>query len=151
MLANQQDKIMTITPVKPRSHYRHYSNPDCQGSLMRATALWPGQEADVSKYDKYDRSCCFFCQEEPKKPKEVAVPAGLEVGSAYLDRMLDWDRAKAEEAWKHLSNGFNSTDDELIAFAKEYFGVDVVAVRTVFYFNQATGYDCPRIDYLYRK
>ena len=113
--------------------------------------MWPRQRRLESVCNCYDCHDDSFFHREQEEPKEAAIPDGLEIDSAYLDRMCEWDRAKLDEAWKHLSKGFDSPDDELIAFAKEYFGVDAVAVRTVFYFNQATGYDCPRIDYLYRK
>lgn len=138
---------MKIEAAKPPSHYCHYSNPSCQGSLMRQTPNWP-QGPLASGEERWISNVGWECPPPVEGP--AAVPDGLDFGDAYQDRMWEWDRPKMEAACKHLSRGFDSTGEELIAFAKAYFDVDVVAVRTVYYFNQATGHPCPRIDYLYK-
>lgn len=141
-----------IEAVKPRSHYRHYSNQECQGSIIRATAEWPmGDECVPAGMCEWN--CYEFDSLLPKrktKGRVAVVPDGLDVGSAYVDRMWGWDYAKMEKAFKLLSNSFDSPDEELLAFVREYFGVDVVSVRTVYYYNVSTGYPCERIDYIYR-
>jgi hypothetical protein len=147
--------MITIDPVKPRSDYRHYSNPDCQGSLIKATSKWPMSKSETrcgggSIYENaFNRDYNAFVKfNENKKDKPITVPAGLDIFSAYLDRM---EGAKLDLAWKRLSNGLDSPDDELITFAKEYFEEDIVAVRTVYYYNLSSGYDCPRIDLIFRR
>jgi hypothetical protein len=150
--------MQTITPVKPRSGYRHYSNPACQGSLIRSTRLWlhSYEEGDVWTRSS-DFNDCFDVYEARAaiaraaiKESPCPIPEGLKAASSYLDRMREWDGNKFQEACKCLSKGLDSPDDELIAFVKAYFDVDAVAVRTVYYFNQSNGYDCPRVDYLYK-
>jgi len=146
--------MVTINPVGPRSYCRHYSNPDCQGTLIRQTAKWPGASSS-DEYEVYVLSGyqSGFPYEFHRKPKSIPqrLPADLEAGSAYLDRMQEWDCAKYTRAMQLLSNGMDSPDDELIAFVKEYFGIEVVvAVRTVFYFNASNGYPCPRVDYIFK-
>lgn len=141
--------MTTIASVKPRSSYQHYSNPECQGSLIRQTALWPRQRVIRHGWTRSEWSGEDYPEENETAGGEL--PIGCDAGDAYLDRMRDWDREKLKVAWAHLSWGLDSPDDELIAFAKAYFAVDVVAVRTVFYFNVATGYPCERIDYIYKR
>ena len=119
---------MNIQPVKPCSYHRHYSNPDCQGSLMQQSDNWP--------------TC----------DKPVPLPEGLEYHAVYVDRMQQWDWDKFDRLAKtHLTHGLDSTPDELIVFAEKYFEQDVVAVRTVYYFNDATGIDYPMIEILSKK
>lgn len=123
----------TISPVKPYAGRRHYSNPHCQGTLIKQTKNWP------------------------KLTKK-----GESVNSAYIDRMASWDREKFErfvvklQGKKGQDCGLDqlaekATDKTLVESAKEYFGDDITAVRWVYYFNRATGYPCERIDYIYRE
>lgn len=113
--------------IKPPAGYLHYSNPDCQGSLMCATVKWTN------------------------KPKN-----GYKMDSAYVDRMWSWDEAKWKKACAvfpktNLNDAIRSSSEQtLIKFAKIYFDKDIIAVRWVYYYNQATGYDCQRIDYIYK-
>lgn len=147
-----------INGVKPRSHYRHYSNPSCQGTLIRQTAEWPihPRKQPEKFYGSFLDAGYFLDGSwkeriDPNQESEpVPIPEGLKAGDAYIDRMWSWDRKKMERAVEHLSNGFDSSDEELIAFAKAYFDVAVVAVRTVYYYDVSSGYDCVRVDYLYR-
>lgn len=101
--------------------------------------------------DRYGIEDCGHSDEI--ETESVEVPPGLEYSVAYQDRMQSWDYDKYRRlADKHLDRGsFSSNPKKLIAFASEYFEKDVVAVRTVFYYNVATGYDCPTIEILYKK
>lgn len=94
----------------------------------------------------------FYEDRDERIDESVPVPDGLEIDCAYTDRMSSWDRDKYEEACKHLDHRFQyASDDALRKFCSVFFEREVVEVRVVFYFNVATGYDCPRIDYLYKK
>ena len=118
-----------IESVKPRHWYQHYSQKDSQGTLIRQTKEWPN-------------GCILH---------KVEVPENLQIDSAYIDRMYDWNRDKMELVTKHLSKWMDSPDDELIKFVSKYFDVECVAVRTVFYFDVSSGHPCPRVDFLYKK
>lgn len=135
-----------IENVKPRHWYQHYSQPESQGTLIKQTKNWP-----IPKYETiYCHSNEYWRGWHNKIEDKTEVPQGLKIDSAYTDRMYSWNSEKLRECEKILSNGLDSPDDELIRFVSEYFGVECVAVRTVFYFNVSSGYPCPRIDYLYK-
>lgn len=123
-----KDEILGVdADVSPPSYYRHYSNPSCQGTLIRATSKWT------------------------KK-----IPPEHSLNSAYVDRMWSWDSEKWARCIKHLpktslSSAIEQASEEaLLAMAKEYFECDVIAVRWVYYYNVSTGYDCERIDFIYK-
>lgn len=147
----------TIEPVRPSVGYCHYSNEVSQGSLLKATAGWPREHRKALTYrHEFDMNCCQH-DDRDEAGGLATVPNSMDIDSAYVDRMWDWDRDKMQEAVKHLRGGCgmtealrSSSDEQLVAFVNAYFDVDVTAVRTVFYYNVATGYPCERIDYLYR-
>ena len=126
--------------------------------MIKQTHNWPTGEVDYG-------TCIYaddFARNSRQKLKqhEAKVPDGLESGSSYVDRMQEWDRDKWQAFVDRLAGDrqmcLNQTvemasDEELIESAKLYFGVEVTSVRWVYYFNVATGYDCQRIDYLYKK
>lgn len=158
-MKSRKGHLIEITPVKPPAGYRHYSNPESQGSLIRATDDWPTERYECGEY-RFDGQGSRFNDwviraandlEPTTKSAGAKVPAGLSITSEYTDRMAEWDSDKFDKAWKHLSKGLESTDKELLAFVREYFGYDVVAVRTVYYYNVGNGYSCPRIDIIYRE
>ena len=136
-----------INTVGERVYPQHWDNPNSQGTLIRATELWP--EGTVEEYAYLvDNNLMCEIKTENSKIKPVYVPEGLACHSAYIDCMYG---DKYEKARRHLSKGMDSPDEELLAFAREYFELDVVAVRTVYYYNVSNGFDCPRIDILYKE
>ncbi len=144
---------MFIEPCKPPVRYYHYSNPTSQGALMAQTANWPRamlmrHKRRMSNYDPR-----WPLSEDEPVYERVAVPEGLQIESAYTDRMQEWDWDKCGRAFKKLApGGFkNSSDEQLLAFCREYWlEWEIVAVRVIYYFNVATGYDCPVVQVLYR-
>ncbi len=149
-----------IEPCKPPVGYYHYSNPACQGALMRQTANWPRAMSMRRKWYQ-DRTLdglgCqvdgWFEQDEPVYER-APVPDGLQIESTYTDRMQEWDWDKCGRDFKKLApGGFKSSSDaQLLAFCREYWPEwEVAAVRVVYYFNVSSGYDCPRVDVLYRE
>lgn len=105
-------------PVKPPHYYRHYSNPDCQGSLIEETPDFP---------DRW-------------------YPKSDEVHSIYLDRIGYYGRYETL-----IASGLHKAAEECIQRASEDKAwVDstikrIKHVRLIYYFNVATGYDCPCI------
>lgn len=150
-------RAKTIEPVRPSAGYCHYFNQASQGSLLKATAGWPrGRQKALTYRNQFDFYNCQY-DDRDEVGGTATVPNGMDIDSAYVDRMLDWDRDKMQAAVKHLRGGCgmtealrSSSDEQLIAFVNAYFDVDATAVRTIFYYNVATGYPCERIDYLYR-
>lgn len=154
------DNIMMIEPCKPPVDYYHYSNPESQGALMQQTANWPHAMSMRHTWHQ-DRTLdglgCqvdgWFQDDEPVYER-VPVPEGLQIESAYTDRMSEWDYDKCGRAFKELApGGFkNSSDKQLIAFCKVYWPEwDIVAVRVIYYFNVATGFGCPVVQVLYKE
>ena len=147
--------MKTIDPVKPAFWHRSYSNPDSQGTLITQTRNWPRGECTE------ERAFYSFTGIEAETvrvdAKPCRVPGGLDISGAYVDRMQMWDRKKWEKCVEYLPKncGLNSaletaTDEALLAMANTYFDDEVVAVRWVYYFNVATGYDCQAVQYLYK-
>ncbi len=156
---------MYIEPVKPRAFERHYSNPECQGTLIQQSDNWPTpkhsrkqKSAFYSDYEYRWNGQNRHFEEEEAELVSVPVPDGLKYDCAYEDRMQEWDYNKFKQCREaHLSNGsyynsgFDSDPKKLLAFVKDYFSKDAVAVRTTYYYNVATGYGCPTIEYLYKE
>ena len=154
---------ITIEQVKPPVGYYHYSNERSQGALLRQTSKWPispplggGYWAHDMMFlqGRFERSCGNDCE-------AAEVPSGHDIGDAYVDRMQMWDSEKWSKFVKDLLG--DSPDDcglnerlrrcpepNLIKAASNYFGKNVVSVRVVYYYNCATGYDCQRIDFIYK-
>ncbi len=143
---------MFIEPCKPPCGYYSWHNPESQGCLMAQTAQWPFVMSMRRSKNTY-RNDPFGPPDEPVYER-VAVPAGLNIESAYTDRMQSWDRDKCDRAFKQLAQGGfkNSNDEQLLSFAKTYWpDLDIVAVRVIYFFNVSSGYDCPVVEVLYRE
>ena len=146
---------MQIPVVKPKSHSYHYSNPDCQGSLMNQTANWPMKQPQHSKgiISGFDGSCHWHKDEddEPEKQEPMDVPEGMVYDAVYEDRMQQHNYEKHQRARIKVGNWQSASNGLLIAFAKEWWERNIKAVRITYYFNVATGFDCPVIEVLYKE
>lgn len=152
-------KTITITGVRPPAGYRHYTNESSQGSLIRTTRKWP-------------QGCCehfqsgFYLYDDNEYPRrhrepedyECQIPRDSDIGSIYVDRVWhnpEWKgfaaaldgRGKQQMGLNELFE--NATESSLLKAASILFGAEVSAVRVVYYYNVATGYDCQRIDAIY--
>ena len=147
-----------------------YTNPDSQGVIIRHTEKWP------VKYDKNARlgkmltmsginHYCWDFEHRPDTKHErtlpVRVPEGLEVGSDYVDHMYfpqgPWKKFVSTLAGYDtgkqmgLNDLFESCFEEVLLKAiSEFFDVEAVAARIVYYYNVSSGYDCQRIDFLHK-
>jgi hypothetical protein len=124
--------IIPIERAKPKSFYCHYSNPDCQGSLIAETGRFP---------DYYDET-------------------KMEYHSAYSDRLASWDydhyrklcdKYGGDQMW-HNKLAMIGTK-KLKEFAKMALKLEDTPahVRVVYYFNVSNGYGCPVIIALTKK
>lgn len=100
-------------------------------------------------------------QTKCKSDKSCVLPSGYGIGDAYIDRMQGWDREKYLKFVDDLLSGSadrcglnqllrQCPEENLIKAAANYFGKPVVSARVVYYYNCATGYDCQRIDFIYK-
>ena len=116
--------------VKPPNGPYHYTNPDSLSTLLIATSSWP---------------------------QKTKVPTGHRMNCDYVDRLWtnnqQWKKAVAELGKGPLHQAVTeANDDTLIKMASIlYPHLKITAVRWVYYYNEATGYDCPRIDIIYKK
>lgn len=151
-----------IDPVKPPANsFRTYSNPSSQGTLIRHSKKWPKQKLSRVGRRIVESGNDPFIRFNELSSEPAFVPKGLDIDSAYVDRMWSWDRNKWNELVRILGGskgqqmGLNcliekASEKALIESTKYYFCHDVVAVRWVYYFNVSTGYDCQRIDFIYK-
>lgn len=157
---------ITIEQVKPPVGYYHYSNENSQGALLRQTSKWPLASPSMFGCSPHYN---YWMQEEvavktkPRNRSESCVlPSGYGIGDAYVDRMQGWDREKYLKFVDDLLSGSEERcglnqllrqcpEENLIKAAANYFGKPVVSVRVVYYYNCATGYDCQRIDFIYKQ
>lgn len=123
------DSAITFPKMTPYHGSLHYTNPDSQGKLIKETKNFP-----------------------------LKLPRDCKVYDAYSDRMMHWDQEKWREACSvfvgksGLTHSIqNHPDETLIEFASIYTGKEVVAVRWLFHFNVASGYDCPCMIAIYKK
>lgn len=116
--------MRNFTPPKPPVGYYHYSNPSCQGALLRETKSFPN-----------------------------AIDNDAKVADGYYDRIQGWHpkgyKAATElfkDQW-YITALKSITDDELREYAQVMFELDWLPdhVRIIYYYNVATGYDCPYI------
>lgn len=116
-----------ITPAPRCTGYQYYTNPKSQGTLMCQTPGFP------ASFDDETHECA----------------------SAYTDRLQTWDMDRYREAGQKLKPGSlrNATPEALKAFCQIAFDKESLPVhaRAVYYFNQSTGYDCPRVDAIFEK
>jgi len=155
----------TISPCKPQCNHYSYSNESSQGALVKQTQNWPRQNFEmefVEFENEYgDIIITHGLSHYPEDHKlirreanPIPVPKGLKLTDAYTDRMQQWDWKKYGNISKDSKCGYLfqfCSDEKLIKFCKLYFGINVVAVRVVHYFNVAYGGSCPRIDVLYKE
>ncbi len=155
-------KHVTITAVRPKVWHRSYSNQSSQGSLVTRTAKWP-KPAHRARRAHYEYNV-FMEREVVETEEEVdydaTIPDDCDIGSTYIDRVYlepEWEefisalngRGKQQMG---ISSLFEHAKDETILKAVSIlFGAEVIAVQVVYYFNVATGYDCERIDAIYKK
>ena len=154
---------ITIDQVKPPVDYYHYSNERSQGALLRQTSKWPMRSPSMLGCSPYD----WMINEDARgqrhcnSSQSCVLPSGYGIGDAYVDRMQGWDREKYLKFVDDLLSGSEDRcslnqllrqcpEENLIKAAANYFGKPVVSVRVVYYYNCATGYDCQRIDFIYK-
>jgi len=160
--------MTTITLVKPPVNYCSYSNPNSQGTLIRATGLFQfateGHPCGSSIWFNYQHD---FYDEPMRKQQEQrlqVVPVDCEITSAWVDHMEMCDRNKYRKMLKIMHNGNEGKyggglngliqrcpEKCLIDAASFYFDRNVTCLRWVYYYNTATGYCCQRLDAIYKK
>lgn len=144
---------ITISPVKPPVDRYSYSNRASQGALIRQTWNWPRSCHRPEMFTHWG----FACIENDDTP--VTVPEGLGIDSFYMDRLSqsEWKTLMTPMSQNNTSGGGivglfqRCTEESLCKGVSAFSKVNVTSVRVVYYFNEATGYDCIRIDYLYKK
>ena len=138
-----------------------YTNEDSQGLAIRHTSEFPYELKVSEKYHNIDLygNCCSTDQ-KVLWTKDLPVPDGLEIDSDWVDHMY-WpqDRWTAfvstlAQRLTHqqmmLNDLFiNCNEEHLLQAVSQFFDTEVKAVRVVYYFNVASGYDCQRIDFLH--
>src|SRR5574343_679706 len=147
--------MLYIEPCKPPVYFYHYSNPESQGALMRQTEKWPLPEQAFGCFQINKNEDIFIYERDQSHfvNKKIPVPDGLQIIAEYTDRMFQWDSKKYDKASKELPQGGfkNASDDQLISFCKVYWpNYDIVAVRVIYFYNVATGFDCPVVEFLYK-
>lgn len=159
---------MQISPVKPRSHYNHYSNENSQGALICQSENWPlkqSQEVCFSSSYFIDPFSPFgFTKAESRKfddrPVNCEVPDGAKHTSAYLDRISQWDYDRYKRANKIAGTGCQGwarnlpqlneeTLKEFAAVALNLEDKKIWAVRATHYYNASNGYSCPVVEAIY--
>ena len=108
---------------KPPCGYYHYSNPQCQGALICQTANFPHKQK-----------------------------SNFEIHDGYTDRIQGWHPKGTDEAYKFLEGNIPYTlptksDEAKLEFCRLLFELKVkpIHMRAIYYYNLATGYDCPYI------
>ncbi len=154
-----------IDPVKPPVDRYDYTNPHSQGALITQTSNWPKAVSYVMHRHRLafcpdDWNAVYDYMERMYSDHPVEVPRGLEIDSFHMDRLEAEDRKRLmtpiRESIGEIGGGIVTafqvcSRESLIAGVASFSGKNVTSVRVVYYFNEATGYDCIRIDYLYKK
>jgi len=115
-----------MSDAKPKVDYYHYSNSNSQGALLRQTAAFP-RHVDTEYFEIFD---------------------------AYTDRLAQWDYDLYRKACDDMGCRLaQATDEQLKKFCQTVFKKDYLPehVRVVYYYNVSSGYDCPRIDAIFRR
>lgn len=116
----------TPQPDRLECGYYHYSNRDSQGALLRDTRNFP----DIIDTRKY---------------KILA--------DGYFDRIQSWHPEGYKKAFELIKGNWyinqlqTLSDDMIKQFAQILFELEDKPehVRIIYYYNVATGYDCPYI------
>ena len=149
-----------------------YTNPESQGVIIRHTEKWPvkydedarlGRMLAMSgiRYSCYDYDNEGRSRTQDERTLPVPVPEGLEIGSDYVDHMYfpqdKWGKFVSTMAGYETGKQMGLNDlfmfcfeDVLLKAISEFFEVEAVAARIVYYYNCSSGYDCQRIDFLHK-
>ncbi len=150
-----------IEQVKPAVWNRSYSNPGSQGTLIRSTSRWPLPSPMPESFDGlYFGTTIHYPPVHVHRNDSCYVPDGCDISCAYLDRMEEWDRKKYRAFIETITGGHKingwvtnlleqACEDDLLKGISQYFEVQCVSARCVYYYNVATGYDCPCIEYIF--
>ena len=150
---------ITLSPVRPSVQYRSYTNPNSQGSLVTRTRTWP-QPKTHKLYTVVMPDWGEAEFESTEEPLVVNIPDDYGIGSIYIDHVYmnpEWPKFIAAlngrgSQQQGICTLFERAVDETILKAVSIlFEAEVTAVQVVYYYNVATGYDCERIDAIYKK
>lgn len=146
-------------------------DPQNQGVAIRHTEGFP-LKVDSGFYHELffkgqrPNTVLFYVRDEETErqhvvSEDIELEDGLEIGTDYVDHMF-WP----QDRWAkfvttiagyetHKQMGLNDlfmccSDETLLRAVSEFFEIEAVGVRVVYHYNVSSGYDCQRIDFIYK-